>query len=114
LVQLEVYVGVIVVIALAAILYYYFVLAKRREPEVTAEISIQESQAMKEERSEIRDLTKVRGIGPKWSKKLKDAGVNSVKDLAECDSKDLARKIGVSEKIASRWIKGAKELLSEE
>lgn len=113
MVQLEIYVGVIVVIALAAILYYYFVLAKRGKKEVTAEVSIQKSPTMKEERSEIRDLTKVRGIGPKSSKRLKDVGIDSVNDLAECDPKDLMRKIGVSEKIASRWIRGAKDLLSE-
>jgi len=59
-------------------------------------------------------LTDVRGVGRKRSEGLKDIGINSVEDLAECKIDDLAEKVGVSEKIISTWIENASELLSAE
>jgi large subunit ribosomal protein L15 len=56
-------------------------------------------------------LTAVRGIGVKRSEKLKEVGINAVEDLAKCATKDLAEKVGVSEKIALAWIENANELL---
>lgn len=59
------------------------------------------------------ELTRVRGIGPKWSVKLKEAGVNFVQNLASMKAKELAKKIGASEKIVSKWIARAKELVKK-
>jgi len=73
-----------------------------------------------DEKHEVRDakaeiiLTDVRGIGRKRSEKLRDIGINSVEDLAKCKIRDLAEKVGVSEKIVSTWIENASELLSAE
>ena len=57
-------------------------------------------------------LTDVSGIGQKRSEKLSAAGINSVKALAGCKPEDLAKRVGASEKAASRWIENASELLS--
>jgi large subunit ribosomal protein L15 len=70
-----------------------------------------------EEKSEIStaetiELVNVKGIGQKRSEKLRKIGISSVEDLAKCEPKDLAEKVGVSEKMASKWIKNASELLS--
>jgi len=59
------------------------------------------------------DLTKIRGIGLKWSEKLKAAGINSVKDPRKYSAKDLVEKVGVSKKIASKWLMNADEILSK-
>jgi hypothetical protein len=52
-------------------------------------------------------LTKVKGIGLKYSKKLITSGINSVHELAKKNPVDLAIRVGVSEKIASRWVQSA-------
>ena len=58
------------------------------------------------------DITLVRGIGEKWSEEMKAVGVDSVNELVECNPRDLAGKVGVSEKMANAWIENANEVLS--
>lgn len=112
--QIEIYFGVIVVVVIVIAVALYFALVRRKEEEVVAEAVIEEVEEKPViEAPEIAiDLTEVRGIGQKRSEQLKAAGIDSVKDLAEYSPKDLADKVGVSEKIVSRWIKNAKETLS--
>jgi predicted flap endonuclease-1-like 5' DNA nuclease len=57
-----------------------------------------------------RSLTQIKGIGRKRAEKLVSMGINSVKKLAEADSKALAEKINVSEKRVSRWVGDASKL----
>jgi DNA-directed RNA polymerase specialized sigma subunit len=45
---------------------------------------------------------------------LKVIGIDSVKKLAESDPKEIAEKLGVSEKRFSRWIENANNLLTKE
>ena len=59
------------------------------------------------------DLTAVKGIGQKRSEQLKAAGFDSVKRLVESEPEHIAKKVGVSEKRATRWIENAKKILSE-
>ncbi|MEM2875782.1 MAG: helix-hairpin-helix domain-containing protein [Candidatus Bathyarchaeia archaeon] len=112
----EIYVITVLVIVVAAIVYYLTSTRKKVKEVVTNEVSIQE--APKEEiKPEVAapvqlELTRVRGIGPKWSEKLKAVGIDDVRELAKCDPKNLAENVGVSEKITSRWVKNANELLS--
>jgi predicted flap endonuclease-1-like 5' DNA nuclease len=61
----------------------------------------------------VTAMTKVKGIGPKWSKRLIAADINHVDNLANYHVKDLAKKIGVSEKTATKWIENAKALLRQ-
>jgi len=59
-------------------------------------------------------LTEVKGIGQKRFEQLKVIGIDSVKKLAESDPKEIAEKLGVSEKRFSRWIENANNLLTKE
>jgi len=67
----------------------------------------------KEEISEIRvrsvRIGKIEGIGPTYSKKLKDEGIGTTEDLLEAGStrqgrKELAKKTGISEKSILEWV----------
>jgi predicted flap endonuclease-1-like 5' DNA nuclease len=60
----------------------------------------------------ISDLTKVKGIGPKLSQRLKSLGIKTVQALSMYEVDDLAQITGVSEKRADDWIKKAKEIIS--
>lgn len=59
------------------------------------------------------DLKLVKGIGRKREEKLKSIGVATLEDLAGYNPAELASKLGVSEKTASRWVEEAKSLLQE-
>jgi len=58
-------------------------------------------------------LTEVKGISQKRFEQLKAIGMDSVKKLAESDPKEIAEKLGVSEKTSSRWIENANNLLTK-
>ena len=64
-----------------------------------------------EEAMQQLELTGIKGIGSKRSEELKAVGVNTVSDLATSSAKDLSQKTGISEKIISRWIVQAKEII---
>ncbi|MFB3889155.1 MAG: DUF4332 domain-containing protein [Candidatus Bathyarchaeia archaeon] len=57
------------------------------------------------------ELTQIRGINAKWADMLKANGVNSVQELANASSADLAAKLAVSEKLVKMWIGSAKKLV---
>ncbi len=61
-----------------------------------------------------KDVTKVRGIGPKYAEKLSEIGIESIDDLVKYNPRYLSDKIGVSREITSRWIENAEELLLQE
>ena len=59
-----------------------------------------------DESNEISDeLTSIRGIGEKTAEKLKDAGLLSVKDLIQADSKILAEQTRINENKIKGWQK---------
>ncbi len=55
-------------------------------------------------------LTQVKGIKEKRAQQLKAIGINSIEDLANASTDDIAAKLQVSPKITGRWIETAKEL----
>jgi replicative superfamily II helicase len=57
------------------------------------------------------DLTEINGIGAKRAETLESAGINNVSELASCSVQVLRAKTGISEKILTKWIDQAKELL---
>ena len=59
-------------------------------------------------------LTEVKGIIQKRFEQLKAIGIDSIEKLAESDPKEIAEKLGVSEKTSSRWIENAKNILTKE
>jgi DNA-binding protein len=56
-------------------------------------------------------LTSIGGIGVKRAEQLRSYGIDSIKNLADCDAKDLSEKLHVSEKQVSTWIENAKKSL---
>lgn len=56
------------------------------------------------------ELTRVKGIGVKRAAQLKAQGINNIDDLAKASVGDIVAKMGVTRKVAKRWIAGAKEL----
>lgn len=56
------------------------------------------------------DLTAVKGIGPKTSAKLIDAGIGDLAALAAADPSIVADAADTSEAMATRWIESAGSL----
>src|SRR5215467_1985864 len=70
------------------------------------------------EQSQINDLTNleiqdIEGIGPTTAKKLREAGIFSVMDLAVAGVEDLAVDINASKESAASFIMAAQKLLRE-
>ena len=57
-------------------------------------------------------LTYVSGIGGTLARRLRDAGIEDIEDLAQADSKDVAQVRGVSESRAARWIEEAAQIMT--
>lgn len=57
-------------------------------------------------------LTYVPGIGPTLARRLVEAGIGDIEDLAQAEPKCLANIRGVSLDRASRWIEAASDLLT--
>jgi DNA-binding protein len=57
-------------------------------------------------------LTAIKGVGEDRAEKLRAGGVNSIKDLANSDPKELSERAQVPEKMLSEWIDQARSLLS--
>jgi ribosomal protein L13E len=62
----------------------------------------------------VLELDKVRGIGPKLSKKLKKIGVQDANTLSISSSVKIGKALGFSEEKASIFIKNAKSLIKDE
>lgn len=56
-------------------------------------------------------LTLIRGIGAKTEKKLKQAGIVDIEDLALAEIEELVAIPGISEKRATQWLKQALEVV---
>ncbi len=55
------------------------------------------------------DLQSIRGVGTSYADRLREAGVESVTDLAEADAASLAERIEVSEERTTDWIQQARD-----
>src|ERR687895_147612 len=60
-----------------------------------------------------REIQDIEGVGPTTAKKLKEAGIISVMDLAVASSDELAVDINSSKETAATFIMGAQRLLRE-
>lgn len=56
-----------------------------------------------------RPVDEVKGIGPAYSERLAEIGINSAEGLADADPEDLAERIDVPEKTIRKWIDRASE-----
>ncbi|AUV81340.1 class III poly(R)-hydroxyalkanoic acid synthase subunit PhaC [Salinigranum rubrum] len=58
------------------------------------------------------DLDQVRGVGPAYADRLREAGVGTVSELAAADPETLAERIDVSTSRVADWVDHATELTS--
>lgn len=54
------------------------------------------------------DLKDIKGIGPTYATRLRDAGIDDVADLAEADPAALAERTDISETRLATWIERAR------
>jgi helicase len=59
-------------------------------------------------------LTLVPGIGKTWARRLVEAGLAHIEDLAQADEADIVALGGVSAKRAQSWIESASQLLGSD
>jgi DNA-binding protein len=57
------------------------------------------------------ELAEIKGVGQATEEKLKEAGYKTVNSVAKADPAKLSKKAGISEKVASKLIDSAKELV---
>ncbi len=58
-----------------------------------------------------RELAEIKGVGQAMGEKLRQAGYKTANSVAKADPAKLSKKAGISEKVASRLIDSAKELV---
>lgn len=58
---------------------------------------------------ESDDLEELKGVGPAYAQRLRDAGIRSVADLAEADADELAEETDLSPNRIGNWIEQAAE-----
>jgi polyhydroxyalkanoate synthase len=58
------------------------------------------------------DLDQVRGVGPAYAERLREAGIGTVSELAAADPEALAERIDVSTSRVTEWVDHATELTS--
>jgi predicted flap endonuclease-1-like 5' DNA nuclease len=87
-------------------------LKRESPPQDAAETTNLREERMRE-REAVVDITEVKGIGPKLSEKLAEAGIKNANELASSSPKEIAEAIGSSEERASNLIEEARSLLKE-
>lgn len=66
----------------------------------------------KEEAMKMRLLTDIKGIGDAFRKKLEKHGIRTIEELSKA-KKEVAAKIGVSERRFKEWVREAKKMIAE-
>jgi predicted flap endonuclease-1-like 5' DNA nuclease len=59
------------------------------------------------------ELTTVKGIKGKRAEQLRALGINTVEDLANASSNELAAKLKIASYFTDKWIQNAKELIGK-
>ncbi len=88
-------------------------MVETEKPEEEAKEKKEEEKPEEKKTTDIKNITKVQGIGPSIIKKFEKAGVKSLEDLLELDVDDLAAIEGIGGKTAENIVKNLKKLLEE-
>ncbi len=82
---------------------------------ILSETDYKQNKKKKQEEREtaVSELSQLSGVGEKLAEKLKEAGYNSLADLAEASTEDLTQIEGIGEKKAVKLIGQAKESQAE-
>jgi len=68
----------------------------------------------KENEAATTDFTEVKGIGPKMAGKLKEAGFENLRSLANSSPKEIAQVLNISDSRAANLIKKVRSVLGED
>ncbi|WP_248897387.1 helix-hairpin-helix domain-containing protein [Haloplanus halobius] len=68
-----------------------------------------EHEAQDLEGSQPESVDVIKGVGPAYARRLSEAGVDTVAELAAADAEELAADIDLSPKRVGRWIDRAKD-----
>lgn len=88
-------------------------MVETEKPEEAVKEKKEEEKPEEKKTTDIKNITKVQGIGPSIIKKFEKAGVKSLEDLLELDVDDLAAIEGIGGKTAENIVKNLKKLLEE-
>ena len=97
---------VLIIIIIGIVIAGAIIVVSVKKPKPTQQLE----EAFEEALQEL-ELTGIKGIGSKRADELRAVGVNTISDLATSSTKDLSQKTGIPEKIVSRWIEQAKEII---
>ena len=84
-----------------------FVIAKTEKPKEKAEEKKEEKSA--KEKTDIKKLAEIQGVGPSVVKKLKKANINFIEELYDMDVDDLSTIDGIGGKTAENIVKSLKK-----
>ena len=107
--------GIVNGVVYGVMIWLIFSLAKmgrKKEPTRVERARLLEEEVKEPKKPKLlKDLTEIKGIGPKRAEELKAVGVKTVSDLAKRSAKNLSEKTGISIKTISRWIVQANEMI---
>lgn len=84
-----------------------------KAPEPKTETPEKEVKSVEEDVAPLSqlDLSEIKGVGSATEEKLKEAGYETVKSVSEADVGNFSEKTGISEKVATKLIESAKEIV---
>jgi predicted flap endonuclease-1-like 5' DNA nuclease len=96
--------------------FYLIFLEKSRARKLEEEPVLERARLFLEEKREgvnpkVSQGTRAKGIGPKFSTKLREAGINDIRKLAKSKPEEIAKILGISDRRASDLIAQALAIL---
>ncbi len=83
------------------------------EPTESSESDPSDTESGAEEFTHDGPLTEISGIGPSYSERLGEAGIDTVGELAQADAEELGEATELSPKRIDGWIEAAREFASD-
>lgn len=83
-------------------------------PETSQSDSMESEEATAPRFEHDGPTTDISGIGPAYSERLSQAGIDSIGDLAAADPGGLAEELDLTEGRVSAWVEDARDLASTE